>query len=118
MVKLEHNNKVVLNSMIWAKGSFRIARGLMFSGKEKINRGICLVMPTKKDVRFGASVTMWFCFYDLEILFINSKFEVVDKKILKPWVSNYTPKKPCMYVVESCVGKFSEIKIGDFIKFN
>ena len=48
-------------------------------------------------------------------LFVNSKFKVVDKKVLKPWVANYTPKSACMYVIESSVGKFSSINIGDTI---
>lgn len=117
MTKLIHKKNIILKDMIWAKGTFRIARGLMFAGKKKIKQGICLVMPTSKDVKFGASVTMWFCFYPMEILFINSKFEVVDKVILKPWVSNYTPKNQCMYVVEGWVGDFSGIKIGDKISF-
>lgn len=115
MAKLIHNKKTILDNMVWATSTFRISRGLMFAGKKKIDKGICLVMPVKSDVKFGASVTMFFCFYSMEILFVNSKFRVVDKKILKPWRANYTPKNPCMYVIESSVGKFSDVNIGDTI---
>jgi uncharacterized membrane protein (UPF0127 family) len=113
MAKLLHNNKVVLNNMKYATDSLSISVGLMLAGKKKIAKGMCLVLPVKKDVRHGASVTMLFCFHKMEILFINTKFEVVEKKILLPWTPSYTPKKPCKYVIESLPETFKNIKIGD-----
>ncbi len=114
--KLIHKNKIILNNMVMASGLFEISRGLMFAGKKRIDKGICLIMPTKSDVRHGAAVTMLFCFRSYDILFINSKFEVVDKKTLKPWTPTYTPQKPCKYVIESTKGKFSNINIKDKVK--
>lgn len=115
--KLIHKNKIILPEMKWATSAFAISKGLMFRFKKTVDKGMCLVMPSEKDVKFGASITMLFCFVDMEILFINSKFEVVDKKILKTWRPNYTPKQPCKYVVESTIKKFKDIKIGDKVKF-
>jgi uncharacterized membrane protein (UPF0127 family) len=114
--KLIHNNKIILPNMIYATSSIDISIGLMFSSKKKVKKGMCLVMPTKTDVKFGSSVTMLFCFFDYEILFINSKYEVVDKKILKPFKVSYTPKKPAKYIIESIPGTFKDIKIGDKIR--
>ncbi len=116
MSKLIHKDKVVLPNMKYATGLLEISRGLMFAGKKRVKRGVVLVMPSDKDVKFGSSVTMFFCFYPLEILFVNSKYEVVDKKILRPWVPNYTPKEASKYIIESEVGSLKNIKIGDKIK--
>ena len=115
--KLIHKNKVILNNMKWATSTAAISKGLMFRFSKTVSKGMCLVMPSTGDVQFGASVTMLFCFVDMEILFINTKMEVVDKKVLKTWRPNYTPKKPCKYVVESIVGRFSDVKIGDKVNF-
>ncbi len=115
--KLTYKNKTILPQMKVATNPFELANGLMFASKKKIDKGICLVLPSSKDVRFGASITMMFCFHPLEILFINSKFEIVDKKILKPWAPSYTPKEACKYVIESTVGKFESINIGDKVQF-
>jgi uncharacterized membrane protein (UPF0127 family) len=88
----------------------------MFSSDKRVDRGMCLVMPGKKDTRVGATVTMMFCFQSMDILFVNSKMQVVDKTILKPWRFSYVPKKECVYVIESLPNKFRNIKIGDKVK--
>ncbi len=116
MAKLLHNNKILLNDVKYATNIFAISKGLMFAGKKKIKKGMCLVMPTDKDVKAGASITMLFCFHAMEILFINTNYEVVDKKTLLPWTPSYTPKKPCKFVIESLPGTFKEIKLGDKVE--
>jgi uncharacterized membrane protein (UPF0127 family) len=116
MSKLIHKNKIILKDMIYATNIFDISKGLMFSSKDKIKQGMCLVMPSKSDKKFGCSVTMLFVFSSLDILFINKNYEVVDKKTLKPFLFSYTPKKPCKFVIESLPQTFKSIKIGDKIK--
>lgn len=101
--------------MKYATNIFEISVGLMFASKKRIKKGICLVMPTRKDSRFAGSVTMLFCFASYDILFVNTQYEVVDKKTLKPFVFSYTPKAKCKYVIESSKGSFSKINIGDKI---
>jgi len=114
--KLYHNKKEILSQMLYATSTYEISKGLMFSSKKKISKGMCLVMPTKKDVRFGASVTMMFCFSAMEIIFINQKFKVVDKVVLPAWKISYIPKEACTFVIESTVGKFENINIGDIVE--
>ncbi len=116
MAKLIHKKKIILKNMKYATRISEISRGLMFASKKRVKSGICLVILSKKDVRFGSSVTMLFCFSSLEIIFVNSKFIVVDKVILKPWRFNYTPKIPSKYIIESSIGTFKNIKIKDTIK--
>ena len=107
---------IILNEMKYAKSIFQIAKGLMFANKEKIEKGICLVIP-KESIK-GASVTMFFCFHDMDILFLNNKFEIVEKTTLKKWKANYTPKYKTKYIIESTKNKFKNLKIGDKLKIN
>lgn len=116
MAKLIHNGKEILSDMRYLESVFSVSKGLMFSGKEKIEKGVCLVMPSKKDVKYGASVTMLFCFSSLEVLFVNSDFFIVDKVILKSWKPSYTPKGPCRYVIESNPGSFKDLNVGDKVE--
>ena len=77
---------------------------------------MCLVIPTRKNLKLSSSITMLFCFMPYEILFLNTDYEVVDKVVLKPFRLSYIPKKPCKYVIESVVGTFDKIKIGDSVR--
>lgn len=114
--KLIHKNKTILKNMKYATSTPSIAKGLMFAGKKKIQKGICMKLPTKEDVKYNASVTMFFCFSSLQIIFINSDYKIVDKVTLKPFKANYTPKDKCRYIIESTVGTFDNLKIGDKVE--
>ncbi|MCA9486083.1 DUF192 domain-containing protein [Candidatus Woesearchaeota archaeon] len=116
MAKLFHTSLCLLPEMKMAKSTFEISRGLMLAGEKRIRKGICLVMPSTKDARFGASVTMLFCLHALQIIFVNSKYEVVDKVTLKAWLPNYTPKAACRYVIESWPGTFDKVHVGDVVE--
>ncbi|MFW6285823.1 MAG: DUF192 domain-containing protein [Nanoarchaeota archaeon] len=115
MAKLIHKKKIILNDMKYAKNIFSISRGLMFASKKKIEKGMCLVLPLRRDKKFSSSVTMLFVFYPLEILFVNGNYKVVDKIILKPFKFSYIPKQHCKYIIESKPNTFNNIKIGDKI---
>jgi uncharacterized membrane protein (UPF0127 family) len=75
-----------------------------------------MILPSDKDVRYGASITMLFCFYSMDILFVNKKYEVVEKVTLKPWISSYTPKNKASIIIESSKNRFENVKIGSKIK--
>ena len=116
MVKLIYKNKIILPDLKYVRNIFGLVGGLMFASKEKVKKGMCLVMLGKSDKKFGVGIHMFFCFYPYDVLFINSDFRVVDKKILTPWSSSYTPKKPVKYIIESWKGTFKDINIGDKIQ--
>lgn len=116
MAKLIHRNKILLPEMKYVTSLFELGRGLMFAGKNKVDRGICLVMPTRQNRKYGCAITMWFCFETMDIIFVNTEFQVVDKVTLKPWKTTYIPKKEAKYVIESMKNKFKNIKIGDKVQ--
>jgi len=74
------------------------AIGLMFSLKKNFN--YALIFDRKEETKIGAAIHMFFVFYPINILFLNSKKEVVDiKENLKPFFM-YTPKKKARYIIE------------------
>ncbi|MDM8555213.1 DUF192 domain-containing protein [Desulfococcaceae bacterium HSG7] len=102
--------------MKYASSFLSRARGLMLSSKKKVKNGICLALPVKEDTRLQASVTMLFCLQPLEIIFVNSTFQIVEKTILRPWKINYTPEKACKYVIEAEVGAFAALAPGHHVE--
>jgi len=85
--------------------------GLMFSKP----RTLIFIFKKEKIV----PLHMFFVFYPLDILFLNEKKVVVEKKEnLRPF-RTYSPKKKAMYILEMTKGiiKKSKTRIGDKIIF-
>lgn len=93
-------------------------RGLMNSQKKDI------VMDIGRDSRLFASIHMFHMNFPIDVIWVNSSFEVVDirkqikpSKIWNPRTWNHMPKKKSRYIVELGKTKAYEIKEGDIIKF-
>jgi len=61
---------------------------------------------------------MFFMKFPLDIIFANSKKEVVDLVTVDPW-DTYTPKQSAQYIIELKKGLINETntEIGDEIDF-
>jgi uncharacterized membrane protein (UPF0127 family) len=114
--KTKKGKRIILKNMKVTRNSFEKGFGLMFARKKKCRRGMYFEFLKNKEVQFGASITMFFCFCSLDIIFVNKKGVIVDKVVLKPFKWNYTPKKKCLYVVETLKNGFSDLKIGDRVE--
>jgi uncharacterized membrane protein (UPF0127 family) len=87
------------------------ALGLMFA--KSIDKPYYIPLPW-----FEKSIHTMFMRFSIDILFIDKLHIVVDKVTLAPW-KNYTPKnkKAAIGAIEYYEGKFKDINIGDFVKF-
>ena len=68
-------------------------RGLMFSKPRNI------VFDLGRETRFNSAVHMFFVFFPLEVYWLDSSFNIVDQKRLKPFQIRI-PKRKARYVVE------------------
>jgi hypothetical protein len=86
-------------------------RGLMFTRRADY----ALVFAFDSEKRRERTLTMMFVFYPIDVLFLDSRMRVVDIKERFMPFTNYTPKKPCRYVIELPQGLSRKTKIGDNI---
>lgn len=91
-------------------------RGLMFSKELKLDEGLLFVHP--RESRMDASIHMLFMFYDLAIIWINSRFEVVDTTLAKKWRPIYVPSAPAFYTLEAHTRQLNNFKIGNKLEFH
>jgi len=75
-----------------------------------------LLLAQRRDNRLDAAIHMLFVFMDLAVVWINSRGEVVDVKLVRPWRLAYYPKRPARYILEIAAERLSEFEIGDLIK--
>ncbi len=85
--------------------------GLMFRPKPS-----CLVFQYDKEVNVG--LHMWFVFFPIEVIWLDSNLKVVHMlKDFKPF-SSYNPKTLAKFVVELPVGSLHDTEVGDQLWFD
>ncbi|MBL7148326.1 MAG: DUF192 domain-containing protein [Nanoarchaeota archaeon] len=94
----------------FCKTSWSKFKGLMFS--KKLNKVLIFINKKEKNT----PIHMLFVFYPIDVIWLNSKKEVIKiKRNLKPF-SYINPKVKAKYVLEVPVNYNKNIKIKDTIK--
>ncbi|MDI6643872.1 MAG: DUF192 domain-containing protein [Methanobacteriaceae archaeon] len=111
-------NKSKGNKLGYAKIAdtfFSRFKGLML--KKEIERGLILKLPKERGRR-SAGIHMFFMKFPLDIIFANSKKEVVDLVTVDPW-ETYNPKQPAQYIIELKKGIINKTntELGDELDF-
>lgn len=91
-------------------------RGLMFRKSINIDEG--LVFDLQTDSRINAAIHMFFMRFDIAVIWLDSKYIVVDVQLAKRWRPFYTPAKPARFVIETHVQQLSHFKVGDRVRVN
>ncbi len=94
---------------------FTQLRGLTFRSRLPRDEGLLLVGT--RDSRIDSSIHMLFVSFDLSVIWINSKMQVVDKVLAKSWRPAYFSKKPARYVLEIHHDRWGDFEIGDGVEF-
>ena len=90
-------------------------RGLMFRSQLREDEGLLLVI--ERDSRIDSSIHMLFVPFDLAVFWINSRMEVVDKRIARPWRPAYFPVKAARYILEIHPARIDDYEIGHKVEF-
>ena len=85
--------------------------------RPEINNGTGLLMDEKKEGQTSSAIHMLFMRFDICVIWINSKFEVVDTKLAKRWTPFYRPSAPGRYILETHIDHFSDFHTGDQLEF-
>ena len=90
-------------------------RGFTFRPRLARDEGLLLVGT--RDSRLDSSIHMLFVSFDLNVIWINSNMQVVDKIIAKSWQPAYFSKQPARYVLEIHPERWGDYEIGDTVQF-
>jgi uncharacterized protein len=110
---IKKNKKIIIKKhRLLDKNSFKQAFGLMFFSRRKFNFG--LIFDREKETIIGSSIHMFFVFFSINVIFLDSKQRIVDiKKRLRPFTL-YVPKRKARYIIELPLKtSISSLKIGD-----
>lgn len=85
--------------------------GLRFYRKLKLNQGVMLV----NNSEMISNIDMFFVFFPIKVIWLNSNKQVVDVKIAKPFQPLITSNKKAQYLLE--LNKNVNVDIGEKLKF-
>lgn len=105
----------LLTRVVWCNTFLCNLMGLMFRRGLEEGEGLLLVAATPS--RLGSAIHMFFMFFPIATIWMDSEFCVVDKALAKPWVPMYVPRRPAMYTLESSPSLLDRIEIGDTLRF-
>ncbi|HEX2994972.1 MAG TPA: DUF192 domain-containing protein [Anaerolineales bacterium] len=94
---------------------FTQLRGLTFRSQLPRDEGLILVGT--RDSRIESSIHMFFVPFDISVIWIDSRMQVVDKVIAKSWRPAYFSKRPARYVLEIHPDRWGDFEIGDGVEF-
>jgi uncharacterized membrane protein (UPF0127 family) len=99
----------------WCDSFLCRLRGLMFRRSLARQEGVLLAIG--RDSRADSSIHMFFVPFDLAVFWINSKMEVVDKVLARPWRPAYFPGAAARYTLELHGERIGDYDIGDRVRF-
>ncbi len=94
----------------------RAAFGLMFS--RRLPPKECVILQITKPSRLNSSVHMLFVFQELDIIFLDEDYKIVDMVRLKPFTFLYFPRKAAKYIIETNDKIINKVSIGDTIEWS
>lgn len=66
----------------------------------------------------NTSIHMFFCFFPIGVVWLDSDLKVVDAKLARPWRPSYAPKAPAQYFVEANPSILEHVSEGDQLAFD
>jgi uncharacterized membrane protein (UPF0127 family) len=116
-VKIVHRatGKVLVESAKWCESRLCRLLGLQF--RRRLNPGEALLLVMAKDSIAQTSIHMFFVFFPIAAVWINSAGKVTHKQLAKPWRPYYASPEPAQYVLEISPSFLEKIKIGDEVDF-
>jgi hypothetical protein len=108
--------EVVLARARWCSSYWCHLRGLQFVTNLPENEGLLFVTPY--EGRVHTAIHMFFMFFSIAVVWLDSAGVVVDKKLAKPWRPSYSAQAPAQYYIEARPSLLDRVQIGDKLQFD
>jgi uncharacterized membrane protein (UPF0127 family) len=109
------NGETLIESARWCSSHLCRLRGLQF--RRRLRPGEALIMVKPKDSIANSSIHMFFVFFPLAVVWINSRGRVTSAQLARPWRPYYASPEPARYVLETSPDFLERIAVGDQVDF-
>jgi uncharacterized membrane protein (UPF0127 family) len=98
----------------WCESFLCRLRGLTF--RRSIAAGEGLLLVDRSEGRMSASIHMWMVFFPIGVIWLNSRREIVDTIVAKPW-RVYLPAAAAQYTLETQPAVIESVQPGDRLEW-
>ncbi len=98
--------RVVLCDTFWRK-----FRGLMF--RRPLAADEAYIFAGRRESIAGASIHMFFVFFAIAVIWLDARWQVVDKVLARPFHPLYAPRQAAQYFVEGHPSLLEQVQLGD-----
>lgn len=107
--------EILIESARWCASWLCRLRGLQF--RRPLRPGEALLLVKEKDSIASTSIHMFFVFFPIAAVWINSAGQVTSAQLAKPWRPYYASPTPARYVLETSPDFLERIRVGDEVDF-
>jgi uncharacterized membrane protein (UPF0127 family) len=107
---------LVLKKARWCASFWCHFKGLQFRSSLPEDEGLLFVFP--KESRSNTTIHMFFVFFQIGVIWLDSSGQIVDKTLAKPWRPMYAPRLPAQFFIEANPSILDRVNIGDSIRFD
>lgn len=107
---------VILLKAKWCQSAWCHFKGLQFASPLDESEGLLFVYGGESVA--NTSIHMFFVFFDIAVVWLDSSGIVVDKKLAKSWRPMYAPAKAAQYFIEAHPSLLKRVEIGDKLRFD
>ena len=109
------NDQLLIARARWCDTFGRKFRGFMLH--PPITLAEALVLVETSESKLKTAIHMLFMRFDLGVVWVNGRGEVVDTVLAKRWRLQYTPRAAAQYVIEMHPSLLAQVQIGDKVAF-
>jgi uncharacterized membrane protein (UPF0127 family) len=109
------SGEVLVESAKWCSSRLCRLRGLQF--RRGLAPGEGLVLVHDKDSVSTTSIHMFFVFFPIAAIWVDSQGVVTRTVVAKPWRPYYASPRPARYVLEASPRLLERVQPGDVLDF-
>ncbi|UCD99745.1 MAG: DUF192 domain-containing protein [Chloroflexota bacterium] len=105
----------LIESARWCSSRLCRLRGLQF--RQDLKPGEALILVKEKDSIANTSIHMFFVFFPIAAVWVDSNGKVTSAQLAQPWRPYYASPEPASYVLETSPDFLNKVSVGDHLDF-
>jgi uncharacterized membrane protein (UPF0127 family) len=115
MIRNATTQQLLARRVKWCTTFYTRGLGLMFH--PPLREDEAYIFVEGRESRSLTTITMFFVFFPLAVIWLDGQKRVVDKVLARPFFPHYAPSQPAQYYIECHPSALDKVRVGDRLEF-